>query len=75
MSCSFLFRVNEHRYTALAAFTVSTDPPNNRMKVTTRSAAWLLFQAAKQFRRIKSYREIPRLVSGLRTVEARVELA
>jgi hypothetical protein len=45
------------------------------MKVTTRSAAWLLFQAAKQFRRIKSYREIPRLVSGLRTVEARVELA
>jgi transposase-like protein len=34
-----------------------------------------LFQAAKRFRRIKGYREMPRLVSALRTVEVKVEVA
>jgi transposase-like protein len=34
-----------------------------------------LFQAAKNFRRIKGYREMPKLVSALRKVEAQVEVA
>jgi hypothetical protein len=34
-----------------------------------------LFQAAKRFRRIKGYREMPKLVSALRKVEAQVEVA
>jgi putative transposase len=34
-----------------------------------------LFQAEKRFRRIKGYREMPKLVSALRTAEAKVEVA
>jgi putative transposase len=34
-----------------------------------------LFQAQKRFRRIKGYREMPKLVSALRKVEAQVEVA
>jgi putative transposase len=34
-----------------------------------------LFQAAKRFRRIKGFREMPKLVSALRKVEAQVEVA
>ena len=34
-----------------------------------------LFQAEKRFRRIKGYREMPKLVSALRTVAAKVEVA
>ena len=34
-----------------------------------------LFQAARRFRRIKGYREMPKLVSALRKVEAQVEVA
>jgi putative transposase len=34
-----------------------------------------LFQAEKRFRRIKGYREMPKLVSALRTAEAQVEVA
>jgi transposase-like protein len=34
-----------------------------------------LFQAAKRFRRIKGYREMPKLVAALRKVEAQVEVA
>jgi putative transposase len=34
-----------------------------------------LFQAQKRFRRIKGYREMPKLVSALRTAEAKVEVA
>ena len=32
-----------------------------------------LFNAAKRFRRIKGYREMPKLVTALRAVEAKVE--
>jgi hypothetical protein len=34
-----------------------------------------LFQAAKRFRRIKGFREMPKLVSALRKVEAQVDVA
>jgi len=34
-----------------------------------------LFQAQKRFRRIKGYREMPKLVSALRTAQAKVEVA
>ena len=34
-----------------------------------------LFEAEKRFRRIKGYREMPKLVSALRTTEAKVEVA
>jgi putative transposase len=34
-----------------------------------------LFNAAKRFRRIKGYREMPKLVAALRTVETKVEVA
>jgi putative transposase len=34
-----------------------------------------LFQAAKRFRRIKGFREMPKLVSALRKVDAQVEVA
>jgi transposase-like protein len=34
-----------------------------------------LFNAAKRFRRIKGYREMPKLVTALRTVEAKAEVA
>src|SRR5262249_10955810 len=34
-----------------------------------------LFNAARRFRRIKAYREMPRLVPALRTVETKVEVA
>ncbi len=34
-----------------------------------------LFQAEKRFHRIKGYREMPKLVSALRTAEAKVEVA
>jgi len=34
-----------------------------------------LFNAAKRFRRIKGYREMPKLVTAMRTVEAKVEVA
>jgi putative transposase len=34
-----------------------------------------LFQAEKRFRRIKGYREMPKLVSALRTAQAKVEVA
>lgn len=34
-----------------------------------------LFHAAKRFRRIKGFREMPKLVSALRTVETQVEVA
>ena len=34
-----------------------------------------LFNAAKRFRRIKGYREMPKLVAALRTVESKVEVA
>jgi putative transposase len=34
-----------------------------------------LFNAAKRFRRIKGYKEMPKLVAALRTIEAKVEVA
>jgi hypothetical protein len=34
-----------------------------------------LFNAAKRFRRIKGCREMPKLVTALRTVETKVEVA
>jgi hypothetical protein len=34
-----------------------------------------LIQAATRFRRIKGFREMPKLVSALRKVEAQVEVA
>ena len=40
-----------------------------------RWAALGLFNAAKRFRRIKGYREMPKLVAALRTIEAKVEVA
>jgi transposase-like protein len=34
-----------------------------------------LFNAAKRFRRIKGYREMPKLVAALRTVDVKAEVA
>jgi hypothetical protein len=40
-----------------------------------RRAGLCLFNAAKRLRRIKGYREAPRLVTALRTVKVQAEVA